>query len=361
VVVRDAAGGRIKHATRPATIGDLSAWEFVAVADFTGHGGDRDVLLQGSCYDTSWTGQFLSAWRFDDLVAGGPPLWQRQDFAACCHSPARLADLDGDGRDEVFAAHVLGPDGRLLASARPFNGHTDSVFVLPTAGQAEVVLLEEGDNHVQVYGPGGVRWRRHHRRIEPQNAAVGRFGDPSASADSPDSPDSPGSPEPPASAGSAGSAASGVASSPWQVWCRSRFNTDQRPFVFDADGRLIAAYRLDDHTPPGWTEEGIETIFTIDWLGGDRQHLAAKERHRRGDVAIIDALSGRFIEHLVESADRLYVYALTEPRREQVIVLAGDHLRAYGCDARPPAATVAPLRADRDYRRRRQCHNYYTP
>ena len=48
---------------------------------------------------------------------------------------------------------------------------------------------------------------------------------------------------------------------------------------------MIARYEMDRVAPPGWTEKGVEVIWTIDWTGGEVQHAAAKERHESGDVA----------------------------------------------------------------------------
>jgi len=58
------------------------------------------------------------------------------------------------------------------------------------------------------------------RKSRAQNAAVGEFA-----------PDRPG----------------------LEVWCRSRYNEHQKPFVFDAKGRLIAHYEMDKVAPKGWT------------------------------------------------------------------------------------------------------------
>jgi len=124
--------------------------------------------------------------------------------------------LDGDGRDEVVGATILGPDGQLLAKAAEFRGHMDSVFVAdvrPDLAGLEVILLEEGSNAVQVLGLGGSVWRSDFQAQEPQNAAVGRFGADSAEA---------------------------------FIWCRSRCNEHQKPFVFDSRGRVVFTYAMDD-------------------------------------------------------------------------------------------------------------------
>ena len=90
-----------------------------------------------------------------------------------------------------------------------------------------------------------------------------------------------------------------------QIWCRSRHNEHQKPFVFDAEGRLIAAYEMDDVAPDGWTARGVEVINCVDWTGEERQLAAAKERHKAGDVCIFDPISGDFLLRIPEQASRL--------------------------------------------------------
>ena len=48
-------------------------------------------------------------------------------------------------------------------------------------------------------------------------------------------------------------------------------------------------------------------IYTIDWTGRKEQLACAKERHESGDVCIFEPLTGRFVTHFKEKADRLYV------------------------------------------------------
>jgi hypothetical protein len=52
-----------------------------------------------------------------------------------------------------------------------------------------------------------------------------------------------------------------------EIWCRSRYEHGQRPFVFDACGQRIADEML-AVAPKGWTMSGVEEISLIDWTGG---------------------------------------------------------------------------------------------
>ncbi len=327
----DGADGSEKAAVRPPVPEGAQRWELAMIADFRGDGGDRDLLLQATNRSGYRTGRYLAAYRFDDLVRGKKPLWTTDRFVSCAHNGARLADLDGDRCDEVLGATVFSPDGRLLVEAAPFRGHMDSLFVAdvrPDHPGLEVVLLEEGSNHVQLLGLGGPIWRSHFRRQEPQNAAVGRF--------------KPGSEE-------------------VFVWCRSRYNEHQKPFVFDSRGNKLFDYAMDDVAPDGWTASGVEVIHTIDWTGAPTQLACAKERHTSGDVCVFEPLTGRFVERIDQAADRLYVADVLGDWREEILVLAGSELSVYENPRPNPRPDRPPLWTDRNYRRLKQCHNYYSP
>jgi hypothetical protein len=301
------------------------------IADFRGTGGDRDILLQTTNKSGYRMGKFLAAYAIEDLLSGRKSLWDTDDFLCCAHNPARLADLDGDGRDEVLGATILSPEGKQLTRAVPGKWHMDSLFVAdirPEKPGLEVILLEEGSNFVQVLGIAGPIWRSHFRKQEPQNAVIGRFKQ---------------------------------GSKELFIWCRSRYNEHQKPFVFDSSGKKIFDYAMDDVAPEGWTASGVEVIHTIDWTGKRHQLACAKERHRSGDVCIFEPLTGKFIARFKEKADRLYVADVTSDWREEIIVLNGNELHVYRNTERNPRPNTKRLWADRNYRRLKQCHNYYSP
>ncbi len=99
----------------------------------------------------------------------------------------------------------------------------------PDLPELEVVLLEEELRNFQRVGSTvlanrqGVLWQSDHENLEPQNAAVGEF-----------CLETPG----------------------LEIWCRSRHDTDQTPFVFDAQGRVIASWKMDDVAPADWIDRG---------------------------------------------------------------------------------------------------------
>jgi len=329
--VVDGATGREKARAKPPVPSGATRWEVAMIADFRGKGDDLDVLLQATNKKGYRTGRYLAAYAMADLLEGAKPLWTTDAFVSCAHNSARLGDITGDGRDEVLGATIYSPTGRLLTRAAAFRGHMDSVFVAdvaPDKGGLEVVLLEEGSNAVQVLGAGGPLWRSDHKRSEPQNAAVGRFA-----ADSDEI----------------------------FIWCRSRFNTHQKPFVFNSKGKMVFAYEMDKVAPKGWTTSGVETIYTVDWTGKRQQLACAKERHTSGDVCLYEPLTGRFVARFSEKCDRLMVADVVGDWREEIIVLNGSELHVYRNEATNPRPKEKRLWSDRNYRRRKHCYNYYSP
>lgn len=355
-IVMGNSGELIRQISLPIPDGAVR-WEHLVVANFRGQG-DRDILLQATNADGYRMGRFLAAYSLTDLMANAAanPLWARDDFIAAAHNGARVADLNGDGRDEVIAGSIIGPEGDKLFEL-PLRGHVDSVQigdVRPDIEGLEVVAVEEGGgnpsiiplrnewiykinwhlnrywfggNRVFLFNTRGLIWKTHYKRIEPQNIAIGDF-----SADRP-----------------------GL-----EIWLRSRFNTDQQPFVFDSFGELLTTYQLTPLAPPGWSDKGIEVIFTLNW-NVDQVLLAAKERHTSGAVAVIDPLSGRFLLKFAEQADRLYVADVLGDWREEIIVAAGNQVRIYANQDQNSDPDRKSLWDNPLYRKNKMTWNYYSP
>ncbi|MHC4443228.1 MAG: rhamnogalacturonan lyase family protein [Planctomycetota bacterium] len=306
-------------------------WEHLVLANFRGKG-DRDLLLQATNAEGYRTGRYVAAYCLDDLGKGKyKPLWQRDDFMACAHNGARLADLDGDGKDEVLGASIVGAAGKILFRI-PLKGHIDSIFIAdvrPDIKGLEVVALEEGGgNRIFLYNHQRLIWETHYKHQEPQNAAIGEFD---------------------------------IKRPGLEIWCRSRYEEHQKPFVFDARGKLINHYKMDHVAPKGWTVRGVECIFTIDWTGNPRQFAVAKERHESGDVAIFNPVGGKFIKRIKQKADRLYVADVAGDWREEIIVLKGNQLFIYHNPAPNPRPKHKRLWHSQHYRRSKMTWNYYSP
>jgi hypothetical protein len=333
VVVDGASGGERAAVALPAPPPEAERWEHLVVANFRGRG-EHDLLLQATDAAGYRMGRFLAAYALDELLRDGraaAPLWARDDFLANAHNGARIADLDGDGRHEVLGGDIVGPGGQRLFGLS-VEKHLDSVFVAdvrPDLPGLEVVALEEGGpERVFLYNHTGLIWEGHHEHQEPQNAALGDFD-----------PTRPG----------------------LEIWCRSRYDRHQRPWLLDARGQVIASYAMAEVAPKGWTVAGVEEIFTIHWTGGPQPQAAAKERHTAGDVALFDPLTGTFLWRLDEDASRLYVADVSGDWREEIIVLSGSELHIYENPAPNPDPDRASLWEDDHYLRSKLTWNYYSP
>jgi hypothetical protein len=329
--VVNGASGQEKWNARPPVPEGAERWEHLIIGNFRGEG-DRDLLLQATNASGYRMGRYLAVYVLSDLKAGHyQPLWERDDFLACAHNGARIADLDGDGRDEVLGGTIVSSSGE-VCSKIPLKGHIDSIFVAevrPDLPGLEVVALEEGGgNRIFLYKEAELIWETHYKHQEPQNAAIGEFDT-----------ERPG----------------------LEVWCRSRYNEHQKPFIFDAQGEKISDYSMDDVAPDGWTVRGVEVIYKVDWTGEIQQLAAAKERHRSGDICLFNPVTGEFIERFTEQADRLYVADVSGDWREELIVLNGNELHIYHNPAPNRHPDHPRLWTKPHYRRSKMTWNYYSP
>ncbi len=322
------ATGKSKTRKKLPFPNEAERWENVIIANLRGKG-DRDLILQATNREGYRMGKFLAAYAADNL--DGKPLWQTSEYLGCAHTGARIADIDGDGRDEVLGATVIDHDGTLK---RIFDvrGHLDSIFVndvRPDIPGLEIVSLEEGSlQRVFLFNKDRLIWASDYKRQEPQNAAVGEFD---------------------------------LSRKGLEIWCRSRYDEHQKPFVFDARGDVIADYEMDAVAPEGWTIKGVEEIWTIDWTGQTKQSAAAKERHKAGDVCIFDPTTGKFLKRFKEKADRLYVADVSGDWREEIIVCAGQELHIYHNADPNPNPKRERLWKRNHYKRSKMIWNYYSP
>jgi hypothetical protein len=329
--VIDGLTGEPRWTAQPAYPDGAERWEHLVIANFRGRG-DRDLLLQATNKQGYRVGHYLAAYSLEDLQAGrDKPLWSRNDFLTCAHNGARIADLDGDGRHHVLGGDIISPTGELLVKV-PLRGHIDAIGAYKVREDIpglQVVAVEEGGpQRVFLYNHKGLIWEAEYRGWEPQNFAAGNFD-----------PGRPGK----------------------QIWNRSRFNVNQRPFVFDSRGELIGQYDMADVAPEGWTDRGIELIWTIDWTGEDKQLAVATERHTSGDVALFDPITGQFLHRFPEQADRLVVADVSGDWREEILVIHGNQLRIYHNPQPNPNPDRPRLWQQDHYRRAKLTYNYYSP
>ncbi|MCL5269100.1 MAG: hypothetical protein M1457_00755 [bacterium] len=310
----------------------------MAIANLRGHG-DREIVLQ---YDLT----HLRAISAED----GSTVWETNEYKAIEHSPLRLADLDGDGRDEVAGAAMIDHDGKLMHQWVLDGRHQsmDSIAigdVIP-GGPLEVVLAEQrgANSHTDMVNSEAIVWRALNpwNWEDPDKVVIGDFD-----------PERPGLEIYNRSSGGDG------------VVPRTKeepFRYELGPWVLDAQGEVIAKYYLNDHKPAWWTGHGIEEIHRIDWDGGARDYLAAKERHRSGAAAIVDALTGEFRVILPARALRVYAADLEGDAREEVAVIDEAGTIKIFINAAPNPHPPKPSPWTRQpYRRQKQNWDYYSP
>ena len=119
----------------------------------------------------------------------------------------------------------------------------------------------------------------------------------------------------------------------------------------------------------GWTTWRLERLDrfgrrshradSLDWRR--TQLAAAKERHISGDVCLFEPIGGRFVLHLPEKADRLYVADVSGDWREEIIVVSGNELHVYENPAANPRPNQPRLWNQQHYRRGKMSWNYYSP
>lgn len=329
------ATGQEEWQAKPPHPSSAKSWELAAIANLRGQG-DKDLILQATNKSGYRLGKFLAAYRIEDLRNGHyTPLWERDDYFSCAHNGVKIADLNGDGRDEIIGGNIISHTGNelfQLPMQQQRRPHIDSIFiedVKPEVPGLEVVALEEGgQNRIFLYNADGLMWDTHYKHQEPQNAAVGQFKPGTRSM---------------------------------QIWCRSRYNRDQKPFVFDAKGELINEYRMNDIKPSGWTEEGVDVINSINWTGGSIQWVVAKERHKAGDIGLFDGIYGHFNKRIEVEADRLFVADVGGDWREEIIVLSGNKIKIYHNSDSNHGAGNRRLWQNAYYQRAKMNHNYYSP
>jgi hypothetical protein len=137
---------------------------------------------------------------------------------------------------------------------------------------------------------------------------------------------------------------------------------EEGPWVLDATGQLLAKYYINDYKPPWWTGHGIEEICRIDWDGDAADELVAKERHKNGAGAIVDAMTGEFRQIFEAAAVRIYGADVRGDSREEVIIVdESGEVRVFW-DARPHPGPMRPRPwSQQHYRRQKQNWNYYSP
>jgi hypothetical protein len=128
------------------------------LADLTGRGRREDLVVK----DRYW-----NMW---GVAHDGKVLWQYSGSTG--HYPA-IADIDGDGRDEVFVGYALiDHDGKVLFQKDAAGQHQDAAFIVrPPDGRWRLLF---GNGGIHCLATDGTQlW--HHPLGEAQHVVAGRF------------------------------------------------------------------------------------------------------------------------------------------------------------------------------------------
>lgn len=318
--------------------------QVIAIANLRGFN-DTDAILQ-------YNQTTLRAIRLDanghSCNDSSIHLWSTHAYIGAEHSPLRVADLDEDGRDEVAGVVFIDDDGTVMADINLGDKyHVDSIVIddiSPESGTKilEVVLAEQGgNNEVVVANHKQTIFRKYNRNnrckydkriLEPHEldcdkVAVGNF-DPDKSG--------------------------------LEIFCRSACG--RAPWVIDASGNIIADWVVDDTKPAGWHQGGVEEVVSIDWDGSGKHDILVKERHAKGDAAIVDPMTGKFKIVFRGSAARVYAVDLVGDAREEVIILnENGTIDVYTNLASSKGVSKVSPWLKPHYRRQKQNWNYYSP
>ncbi|MBI4580334.1 MAG: hypothetical protein HY718_11570 [Planctomycetes bacterium] len=154
MVVLDGASGReTSRFDLPAPADDC-----FLLADLTGRGRRQDLVVK----DRYW-----NMW---GVSHAGEVLWHYAGSVG--HFPA-IADVDGDGRDEVFVGFALvDDDGRVLFQHDPAGAHQDACWILRAPDGSWRLLFGNGGLHC-LAADGTEQW--HQGLGEAQHVVAGRF------------------------------------------------------------------------------------------------------------------------------------------------------------------------------------------
>jgi hypothetical protein len=171
--VLDGLTGEVKYAAPTPEVGPMATWlpeddlfripgDSLCFADLGGLGRRQDVLVKDRYSNvTAYDSAFQRRWRFHGNTG---------------HFPA-VADLDGDGRDEVMIGYTLvDHDGTVLWTIDA-RDHQDAIAITPIAPDSPrpLIALAGGEAGTVVCDARGtVRWRDHTGHVQRLTAARAR-------------------------------------------------------------------------------------------------------------------------------------------------------------------------------------------
>ncbi|MFB3882247.1 MAG: hypothetical protein ACE149_13350 [Armatimonadota bacterium] len=179
IVVLDGRTGETKHRAPTPEPGKMATWlpeddlfripgDSLCFADLRGAGARRDVLVKD---------RYSNVWAYDDRLS---PLWHFHGNTG--HFPA-VADLDGDGRDEVMIGYTLVDHNGTVLWRLDVADHQDAIAIAPLDAEAVGRGLREARENLRIAlacGEGGtvvcdtqgkIIWRDHTGHVQRLTAA----------------------------------------------------------------------------------------------------------------------------------------------------------------------------------------------
>ncbi len=303
ICILEGRTGRLKRATPTPEPGPMATWlpeddlfripgDSLCFADLRGIGQRRDVLVKDRYSNLSAYDENLN------------PLWRFHGNTG--HFPA-VADLDGDGRDEVMIGFTLVDDDGTALWRIGVEDHQDAIAIAPiSADTAEPLLaLASGEGGTVVCDASGkIRWRDRTGHVQRLTAARVRDDVPGL-----------------------------------QIITKTFWGNPDIICVYDAEGRM-----LDSIEVPG----GGAVLSPINWRGDGEELLLMSGSRRLGGM-----LDGR-LRTVVAFPDDGHPTLCAEAidlcgdARDETILWDLDRMWIYTQDGPPPQGRV--------YRPRRQPH-----
>ena len=313
IAVLDGKTGQPKCAAPTPEPGKMATWlpeddlfripgDSICFADLRGLGARRDLLIKD---------RYSNLWAYDDHLN---PLWTFHGNTG--HFPA-VADLDGDGRDEVMIGYTLvDHDGSLLWRIE-VPDHQDAIAIAPLGQHNEEprIALACGEGGTVVCDlRGEVLWRDHTGHV--QRLTVARVRD-----------DVPG----------------------LQIVTKTFWGNPDIICLYDAKGRMLETMELAGGgavlSPVNWRGDGLELLLTSGslrlggMLDGRLRSVVGfpDDGHPTLCAEALDLTGDPRDEIVLWDLDRIWIYTQDQVRDRNVAPTEGN-------TAPPPGPTYRPRR-----------------
>ncbi|WP_159880992.1 rhamnogalacturonan lyase family protein [Paenibacillus puerhi] len=283
-----ASGGELFSVPHHVYAFDRINVDAIRIANFSGNPTPTDIVIKDR-YSRLWVydSELTLLWSFHEGITG--------------HFPY-TADIDGDGRDEMFVGyHLVDHDGKLLFSLPVETDHTDEILIghwHPT-NEEPLIAIASGEEGFMIADLQGQIVHKH-MIGHAQRVSVGNYR-----------PELPG-----------------------LELCVSTFWGEQGiVYFFDGEGRLIHQFEPACNgnllTPVNWTGDGQDLVL----LNGNTQYGGLIDGHGRRVVLfpddghpdlcaeVLDLTGDGRDELLLWDAQRMYIYTQDRPAAAETVVV----------------------------------------